>query len=168
MKTQIKRQTQTQIQTYSVKEIQLTVRDASSLPCEILPIVNRKFRNSSDIVKAVSDLNTLDVEVFMIFHLDSKNVIRAWQVISIGTINASLIHPREVFRAAIINGAVSIVGVHNHPSGDPTPSSEDVTITLRLEDAGKIVGIHVLDHIIIGANEQYFSFADRGLLRNRK
>ena len=76
---------------------------------------------------------------------------------------ASLVHPREVFRPAVVAGAAAILCVHNHPSGDPTPSCEDLRITQRLVETGKIVGIPVLDHVIIG-RDSYFSFADEGIL----
>jgi DNA repair protein RadC len=84
-------------------------------------------------------------------------------VVSIGTISSSLVHPREVFRAAILAGATGIIGVHQHPSGDPAPSQEDRSITTRLAETGKIIGIRLFDHIIIGKSG-HFSFADEGLL----
>ena len=85
--------------------------------------------------------------------------------ISEGSLTASLVHPREVFRPAIQEAAARILFVHNHPSGDPAPSQEDVEITRRLVQTGKIVGIQALDHVIIGAHT-YFSFADQGLLED--
>ena len=84
--------------------------------------------------------------------------------VSVGTLTASLVHPREVFRAAIRERAASIALVHNHPSGDPTPSPEDVALTARLRSAGDLLGIRVLDHIVIGSGGRYVSFLDTGRL----
>ena len=90
-------------------------------------------------------------EEFHIVCLDTKNQVIDCHQISVGTLDASLVHPREVFRPAIKDAASSIILLHNHPSGDPTPSREDHAVTRRLEEAGGIVGIDVLDHIVLGA-----------------
>jgi DNA repair protein RadC len=84
-------------------------------------------------------------------------------MVSLGTLGASLVHPREVFRLAIFQAVASVIMVHNHPSGDSTPSEEDVKLTRRLIDAGKVIGIEVLDHIIIGSR-MYKSFRENGLM----
>ena len=81
----------------------------------------------------------------------------------IGTLNASLVHPREVFKDAIAHSAASVVLAHNHPSGDPEPSEDDLTITKRLIEAGKILGVEVIDHLIVGKNG-FFSFKAKGLV----
>ena len=95
--------------------------------------------------------------------LDGKNrIIRRVQV-SEGSLNQSIVHPREVFSQAVKESAAAIILVHNHPTGDPTPSQEDIAITRRLKEAGEIMGIRVLDHIIIGDGE-YLSFVERGVL----
>ena len=88
---------------------------------------------------------------FRIMLLDTKNQIIVTEEISVGTLNASIVHPRDVFKAAIKRNSNSMILVHNHPSGDPAPSNEDINITNRLVDAGNLIGIKVLDHIIIGA-----------------
>jgi len=124
-----------------------------------------KIKNS--IVKSARDvfdyaskrLPGKDKEYFMILHLDSRSRIIKDEVISIGTLNASIIHPREVFKSAIKESANSIILVHNHPSGDPSPSQEDIEITKRLFEAGELLDIKVLDHVIIG-NEDYWSFKE--------
>ena len=90
-------------------------------------------------------------EEFHIVTLDTKNQLISTHQITVGTLDASLVHPREVFRAAIKDAASSIILVHNHPSGDPTPSREDFAVTKRLEESGKTIGIEVLDHIVLGA-----------------
>jgi DNA repair protein RadC len=95
--------------------------------------------------------------------LDARNKLITKETISIGTINSSLVHPREVFEPAIRELAVAIILVHNHPSGDPTPSEDDIALTKRLIEAGKILGIEVIDHIIITKN-RYFSFKERNLI----
>ena len=89
-------------------------------------------------------------EHFRTLNLDTKNQIISIEEISIGNLNSSIVHPREVFNMAIKKSANSIILVHNHPSGDPTPSKEDIDVTYRLISAGDIIGIKVLDHIIIG------------------
>jgi len=95
--------------------------------------------------------------------LDGKNRIFTDCVVSMGCLTSSIVHPREVYIQAIKNSAASVIFLHNHPSGDPSPSPEDVEITKRLVAAGDLLGIKVLDHIIIGEGE-YLSFADKGLL----
>ena len=90
-------------------------------------------------------------EEMHILTLNTKNRVIGTHLISIGTLDASLVHPREVFRPAILDSASSIILVHNHPSGDPTPSKEDLAVTRRLEDAGKLLGIDVLDHIVVAS-----------------
>ena len=102
-------------------------------------------------------------EEFLILILDTKNKIKASKTVSIGSINQTLVHPREVFRFAITNNANSIILSHNHPSGDPSPSHEDILITKRLQEAGKLIGIKVLDHIIIG-NDKYISLREKKII----
>lgn len=103
-------------------------------------------------------------EEFLVLLLDTKLQLMRKVPVSTGTLNQSLVHPREVFTEAIRDSAHAVIFVHNHPSGDPTPSRDDVAVTTKLVRAGDIVGIQVLDHIIIG-NERYYSFADEGKLR---
>lgn len=84
--------------------------------------------------------------------------------ISTGTLNSSLVHPREVFKVVLMANANSVLLYHNHPSGDPTPSKEDLEVTQRIHEAGKVLGIEVMDHIIIGSNGHYVSLKERGIL----
>lgn len=100
-------------------------------------------------------------EVFAVAYLDSKNKLIGYREITSGTINSSLVHPREVFGPAVSIGAVSIIIGHNHPSGDPLPSNEDNAVTKRLYNAGSILGIPLLDHIIIG-NDCYYGYRESG------
>ena len=102
-------------------------------------------------------------EVFACLHLDGKNKIVCVDLVSVGSLNQSIVHPREVFKTACISNAAAILCLHQHPTGDPTPSSEDIAITRRLKECGDLMGIKLLDHIIIGDGE-YLSFVERGLL----
>ena len=102
-------------------------------------------------------------EYFLTLLLDGKNRIIRRVQISEGSLNQSIVHPREVFTSAVKESAAAVILVHNHPTGDPTPSSEDIAITRRLREAGDIMGIKVLDHIIVGDGE-FMSFVERGLL----
>lgn len=102
-------------------------------------------------------------ESFIELCLNTKNQIIKEEVISIGSLDASIVHPREVFKTALAESAASIIVAHNHPSGDPTPSREDIEITRRLKEAGKIIGIEVLDHVIIG-DGKHFSMKEAGHL----
>ena len=105
-------------------------------------------------------------EVFGVLLLDSQNQILAWHEATRGILDASLVHPREVFRAAILGNAAGIILAHNHPSGNPNPSSEDHKVTRDLVRAGDLLAIPVLDHVIIGDGGRFTSFAGQGLLRS--
>src|SRR5699024_3036680 len=103
-------------------------------------------------------------EVFSIALLNTKNeVIKVHDVFK-GSINSSIVHPREIFREAIKERSSSMVVAHNHPSGDQRPSQEDLNVTDRLVEAGKVLGIQILDHVIIGKKNRYYSFAEHGNL----
>jgi DNA repair protein RadC len=108
-------------------------------------------------------LRDLDVEQFHVLALDSQNQVIRDVLVTRGLLNSSLVHPREVFRAAIVEAAAGIVVVHNHPSGDPTPSIEDQSVTRQLVAAGRLLDLPVYDHIII-AGDRYVSLATLGLL----
>ena len=101
-------------------------------------------------------LDTYDCELFIVLSLDTKLRMTAASIITQGTLDSSLVHPREVFQSAIMNNAASIIVVHNHPSGDPAPSQEDIAVTRKLVEAGRTLSIPVTDHIILG-NEKLFS-----------
>jgi DNA repair protein RadC len=102
-------------------------------------------------------------ELFGVFMLNSRNIAMGWHVVSRGTLTASLVHPREVFRAAIIENAASIILVHNHPSGNAKPSNEDRSVTKRIAAAGRLLGVKVVDHVIV-AEAGYYSFLEEGEL----
>ncbi len=124
----------------------------------------QRFANSRDIfMRYRARFFSAQKEYFVSLHLNSKNQLIREVLISIGSLNTSIVHPREVFSAAVKDGTAALIFLHNHPSGDPGPSREDKDCTLRLCRAGKIMGIRILDHIILGFDD-YFSFADAGLL----
>ena len=106
---------------------------------------------------------SLDREKFRILLLDTKHKVIGIHTVSIGSLTVSIVHPREVYKAAILANAAAIIGIHNHPSGNPDPSPEDHALTKRLAEAGNILGITLLDHVVIGQNTHY-SFGDQGHL----
>ncbi len=125
---------------------------------------NYVIKNPQSVVKAIrASIKDKAKEHFKLILLDTRNKIIGISTISIGTLNAGLVHPREIFKEAIIHNSASVVLAHNHPSGDPEPSDEDLTITKRLVKSGKILGIEVIDHIIIGKTN-FSSFKERGLI----
>lgn len=132
----------------------------------ILPLFEGAiFSKSRDVFQYFAPLfRNAKKEYFKILLLDQKNKIIRDVTISEGSLTATIVHPREVFRPAIRDSAASVIFIHNHPSGDPTPSIEDKKITTRLAEVGKVMGIPVLDHLIIG-DKDYFSFADAGYIR---
>ncbi len=107
--------------------------------------------------------STRPVETFGLLALDARHRLRSEAVISVGCLTASLVHPREVFQEAVVSRAAALVLFHNHPSGDPEPSPEDLALTRRLAAAGTLMGIEVLDHLVLGAG-RFVSLKDRGLL----
>lgn len=124
--------------------------------------VNR-IVTAESVFESFRDLGTKKKEHFVAIYLDTRNSEIAREVISVGTLNSSLVHPREVFEPAIRYVAHSVIVAHNHPSGDLTPSHEDVLLTKKLVDAGKLLDIRVLDHVILG-QKGFFSFKEKGLL----
>ncbi len=122
-----------------------------------------RFTSSREVFALFNFLKYETKEHFLALHLDSKNKILCLDKVSSGSLNAAIVHPREVFKTALLSSAAAVLFVHNHPSGNPEPSSEDLALTTRLRDAGKLLGIRVLDHIIIG-EDRYYSLADQGLI----
>lgn len=108
-----------------------------------------------------------DREMFIVINLDSSKKINSIHVVAVGTVNAAIIHPREVFKAAILSNASDIILAHNHPSGNPEPSGEDTQITSMLIESGRLLGIKVLDHIIVG-DGKYSSLSKSGQENDKK
>ncbi|MBE6046867.1 MAG: JAB domain-containing protein [Clostridium sp.] len=109
------------------------------------------------------EMSSLNQEILKLIVLNTKNKIIKIKDIFKGTLDSSIVHPREIYSEAVKSGGASIIICHNHPSGDPSPSREDINITLRIKECGKILGISLLDHIIIG-NEKYISLKEKGIM----
>ncbi|WP_340009869.1 JAB domain-containing protein [Paenibacillus sp. FSL K6-0276] len=124
----------------------------------------RKINSPTDAAELFRQfIGDCDRESFCILTLDTKNQPTALHQVSCGTLNASLVHPRETYKLAILSNAASIIACHNHPSGDPIPSSEDIELTERIRDAGTLMGIDLLDHIVLG-HQNHISMKERGLM----
>ena len=125
----------------------------------------RKVRSPKDVYTLMyPKMREQKKEKFITLYLDTKNQILKEETVSIGSLNASIVHPREVFKSALLESSASVIMVHNHPSGDPSPSREDIMVTEKLVEGGKLLGIDVLDHIIIG-DGKYVSLKDEGFVR---
>lgn len=132
----------------------------TALGGESMPVI----RSPQDIAALVmEEMRLLDREHFKTISVNTKNQVLAIETVSIGSLNSSIVHPREVFKNPLKRSAAAIVLVHNHPSGDPTPSSEDVAVTGRLVEGGKILGMEILDHIVIG-DKKYVSLREKNMM----
>ncbi len=125
-----------------------------------LPIIN----SAKDAVAQLQELRTAKKEHLVVLYLNARNQLIHKETISIGTLNTSLIHPREVFKPAIENSVAFIIVAHNHPSGDAEPSDNDLAVTKRLQEAGKIMGIEVIDHVIM-TRKNYYSLKEKNILK---
>ena len=157
-----------------IKELKNTFGLGNAKACEIVAcfeLGRRLLQNKQsalllspkDVWDQLKDIRDNKKEHFVIFFLDTRNQEIKREIISIGSLNASLVHPREVFEPAVRYSAAQIIVAHNHPSGDPDPSEDDLVITKRLVEAGKIMGIEISDHMIVSKND-VFSFKEKGLL----
>ena len=124
-----------------------------------LPVIN----TAKDAAAQLTDMRDLKKEHFVVLYLNAKNQLVHKETISMGTLNANLVHPREVFEPALKYSAAQIIAAHNHPSGDPKPSEDDMELTKRLVEAGKMMGIEIMDHVIVSKNS-HFSFKEEKLL----
>lgn len=128
------------------------------------PVTRPVINSPSDVADLVmEEMRSLDREHFRIMHLSTRNNVLGISAVSVGSLNSSIVHPRECFKEAIRRNANSVILLHNHPSGDPTPSREDLDITRRLTEGGKILGIEILDHVIIG-EKRYVSLKEQGII----
>lgn len=167
----------TELSNITIEELCVIEGIGESKACQILAAVElgkrvkqthairkSKLSSPSEVVRFFSaELSETRVEKFIAVLLNTKNEIINWEIISIGSLNASIVHPREVFIRAIKRSAASILVVHNHPSGHVDPSREDINITKRLSEAGQLIGIPLIDHIIIG-KDKYYSFKEENQL----
>ena len=125
---------------------------------------NRRISKPDEIAEVLRGfLVDCDRETLIVCCLNVKNEPTNISIVSIGSLNTSIVHPREVFKTAVMSNAASIIIAHNHPSGDPTPSKEDINITERLKESGNIIGIKLLDHLIIGT-DNFISLKERGYI----
>jgi len=147
-----------------VKAAQLLALAEISKRISTLKIEKIKISSPSDVaILLMEEMRYYRKEYFKIILLDTKNNIKKISDISIGSLNSSIVHPREVFLEAVISSSSAIILAHNHPSGETEPSREDISLTNRLDECGKLLGIKVLDHIIIG-DGTFYSFKEEGLL----
>lgn len=124
----------------------------------------KKIRSPADVYSLLyPKMREQKKERLVALLLDTKNQVLREELISIGSLNANIVHPREVFKAALMESCASVILSHNHPSGDPSPSVEDISVTRKLVEGGKLLGIDVLDHVVIG-DGSYVSLKDRGLM----
>jgi DNA repair protein RadC len=120
------------------------------------------LRTSADVARTLRPFfERADREMFVVILVDAKHRAIGINVVSVGSLSSAIVHPREVFKPAIAGNSAAVILAHNHPSGDPSPSAEDVELTKRLRDAGELLGIRVLDHVILGDGKN-FSFVDSG------
>lgn len=175
---------------FRFEEVQLPAEEAGlvhecaslpplSTPPEFIPVYTVFLRRSDvvsvrerPVIRSPQDVATLvgeylketDRENFVVVLLDTKNAVIGINTVSVGILDSALVHPREVYKAAILANAAAIILAHNHPSGDPTPSAEDRRITQRLHEAGQLLGIEVMDHIVVGEQTRFTSLKERGML----
>lgn len=148
------------MQTQTMRLRELTIRYSVKKDYDDQPvIVGRTLTTPRDSLALMAVLQDEPAEVFAILCLTTKHRVIAYHEVSRGTLDSALAHPREVFKAALLANAAAIIAAHNHPSGDPTPSPDDVALTRRLAEAGEVIGIPVLDHIIVG-DGRYYSFKE--------
>lgn len=129
-------------------------------------IYSATISSARDVATWWKKLEDSDTEKFITICLDTNNHIICFDLVTNGTVDQAHVHIREVFKSAILTGATSIIVVHNHPSGKCKPSSADTLLTKNIQEAGELLGVKVLDHIIIGVDE-YFSFMDTGIMREK-
>lgn len=145
-----------------VRELRVEYRPRQDLPafdaCRILNVP----REAAGFLRPI--LEHEPVEVFVVLSLTTKHRAIAWHELSRGTLDSTPAHPREVFKVALLSNAAALILAHNHPSGDPEPSADDVTLTRRLVAAGEVLGVDVLDHVIVGHDGAYYSFKETGRL----
>ncbi|MDA9101161.1 DNA repair protein RadC [Omnitrophica bacterium] len=126
---------------------------------------SENLKSPEEVVRSFEYLRTRDREEFVSLHLDKGNRPLCWDRVSVGTLSEALVHPREVFKTALLSNASAVIFIHNHPSGRGEPSPEDRQITKKLLDAARLLEIQVMDHLIIyGEDGRFFSFREQGLL----
>jgi len=145
-----------------LREVHAVYRPVAGAPAGPRPQVNTG-RDAAGIISPL--LAGSLVERFGVLTVDTKHRVIGWDVVSVGTLDATIVHPRDVFRVALQQNAAAVIVAHNHPSGDPTFSADDETLTRRLQTAGEMMGIAVLDHVVIGDAGRYCSFKEQAVTR---
>ena len=150
-----------QVQRFRVSKFRVALVREGSIPTTW----DKTVREPGDVARLMAPLLVdLDRETFWVVMLDGKNRVIGVNLVSVGSLTAALVHPREVAKALILSNSAAAVLVHQHPSGDPTPSAEDRTLTDRLCAVGDLVGIRILDHVILGHDGTFRSLAEEGVL----
>jgi DNA repair protein RadC len=149
------------MKTYRVARYRIALVREGSIPTEWDKIV----RQPRDVAELMAPLvSDLDRETFWVLALNGKNAVIGLNLVSVGSLTAALVHPRELAKSLILANAAATVVVHNHPSGDPSPSAEDIALTRRLCEVGELLGVRLLDHIIVTGEGRFYSLADAGHL----
>lgn len=144
---------------YRIPQFSLTLLRENSYPAD-----RKTIRGPEDAYEIVRlELENSPAEKFLVLLLTTKNTIIGTSIVACGTLNAALVHPREVFQRAILSNAAGVIVAHNHPSGNPSPSQEDISLTAKLAESGKILDIPVLDHVIVG-DCSYVSLKEKGMM----
>ena len=130
---------------------------------ELTAYLSQEIKSSTRVFELFGFMKDEAKEHFLSLHLNAKNRLICLDHISSGSLSASVVHPREVFKSTLLSSAAALILMHNHPSGDPTPSREDIELTQRLNQGAELLGLRLLDHVIIG-EDRHYSFADHGVL----
>lgn len=145
---------------YHIPTVKVQLVRDGSISAEDRPVI----RSADDVASIMEPIvSLLAEEHFYVLLLNTKNRVNGIHEVSVGSLNATVVHPREIFKAAILSNSASVILVHNHPSGDPTPSPEDRHLTEQIAKAGKVLDIPVLDHVIMG-DHRYTSLKEKGVL----
>lgn len=149
----------------TLKMRRLNVVKLQMLKEKNFPYKTNKITDPSSAVRLLQEfIGKEDREHFVLICLDTKNKVTALNTVSIGNLNSAIVTPREIFKTAILSNSASIIVGHNHPSGCPVASREDISCTERIKDAGKLLGIELLDHVIIGDDGAYYSMKEKGYI----
>lgn len=148
------------IRKVSLVKVWTVMEEADTLKLDS-PELAVKFWRANVAPMPIFDTNKEHAAVLL---LNTRYHIKSWNLVSIGSVNESIVHPREVFRAALVAGSYALILMHNHPSGDPAPSQTDHSLTRRLAEGAELLQVKLLDHVIVGDGERYFSFKEAGVL----
>lgn len=149
--------------TKNIRKRRLNVVTLQMLREKTFPYQTNKITSPDSAANLLKEfIGNSDRENLVLLCLDTKNQITALHTVAIGSLNSAIVHPREIFKVAVLSNAASIILAHNHPSSDPTPSREDIEVTKRIKEASLIMGVELLDHVIVGPNSEYCSLREKG------